>query len=116
MSDTSEELERALDKGSMAELPPNHPPGWLGEVAPNMRKADDFEPTLNAGVLQEDTVQTRWLLILVLYLLLLTSPLALWLLWREPRRSLRAKVVTTVLGVAGYAALYLVAYTLHPWA
>jgi hypothetical protein len=103
------ELDRALDKGSVAELPPNHPPGWLGEVAPDMRKVDDFAPSLNAGVVQEDTAVTRWLVMVILYLLIVTSPVAAWMLWRDPRRSLRAKIIGTVVGVAGYVALYVAA-------
>lgn len=102
----SDLLERALSRGAMAELPPNVPPGVLGEVAPDFRKVDRFEPSLNAGILQESTSDTRWLTIVVLYLLVLTAPVALWLLWRDPRRSLKAKVVTTVVGVIGYVALY----------
>jgi hypothetical protein len=103
---SEDDLDRALDRGAMRELPPNHPPGWLGEVAPDMRKAEEFVPTLNAGVVQEHTPQTRWLLILVFYAMLFTAPVAAWLLWKEPRVSVRAKIVTTVLGVAGYVALY----------
>jgi hypothetical protein len=105
-------LEKALDRGSVQELPPNRPPGWLGEVAPNLRNPEEYEPSLNAGLLQEDSPQTRWLWLLVLYALVFTGPVALWLLWREPRRSLRAKVTTTLVGAAGYVALYIAAASL----
>jgi len=32
---------------------------------------------------------------------------ACWLLWREPRRPLGTKVIATIVGIAGYVALYL---------
>jgi hypothetical protein len=104
-----EMLDSALDKGASTELPPNIPPGLLGEVAPDVRKVDEFEPTLNAGITQERTWETRWLLIGILYLVILGAPLALWLLWREPRRKVWAKVLATAVGLAGYVALYLAA-------
>lgn len=106
------ELEKALDKGASTHLPPNHPPGWLGEVAPDLRKADEFEPSLNAGLLQEDSQQLRWLLIVTLYFTVLASPLALWLLWRDPARSRRAKIVSTAVGAVLYAAA-LIAYGVY---
>jgi hypothetical protein len=111
---SDDELERALDRGASTELPENRPPGWLGEVAPDMRKVEGFEPSVNAGLLQEDTRQTRWLLMLVLYLMVFTSPAAVWLLWREPKRSLRAKITTTLIGLAGYAALFLATSSFRP--
>ena len=101
-----EELERALDKGASSELPPSIPPGLLGEVGADIRKTDDFTPTLNAGMLQESTWETRWLTIGVLYVLFFTAPVALWLLWREPRRTMWAKVVATIVGLAGYALAF----------
>jgi hypothetical protein len=109
-----EDLDSALDRGAMRELPPNQPPGWLGEVSPNMRKTEEFVPTLNAGLEQEGSLQTRWLLMVVLYVLVFTFPAALWLLWRERKRSLRAKIATTVLGLAGYVAFYVAIATLQP--
>jgi len=107
VSARDEDLDAALDRGASSELPDNQPPGWLGEVAPDLRKPDDFEPSLNAGLVQEDSLQTRWLLMFVMYLLVFTAPVAVWLLWREPKRSLRAKVVTLMVGIAGYVTLYL---------
>jgi hypothetical protein len=103
---SKDEIDRALGQGALQELPPNIPPGFLGEVAPNMNKADDFHPSLNAGVIQESTWETNWLSIVLCYLLIVTSPAAVWMLWREPRRSLRVKVAATAIGVAGYVALY----------
>lgn len=106
MKPTEEELNRALDKGASTELPPSIPPGILGEIGADIRKAEDFEPSLNAGVLQESTWETRWLTIGILYLLVVTSPIALWLLWREPKRTLWAKIAATAVGLAGYVAFY----------
>jgi hypothetical protein len=103
---SDEELRRALDKGASTELPPSIPPGILGDIGGDVRKTDDFKPTLNAGVLQESTWETRWLTIAILYLLVITSPVALWLLWREPKRTMWAKVVATLVGLAGYVALF----------
>jgi len=101
-----EDLDAALDRGASKELPDNQPPGWLGEVAPDLRKADEFKPSLNAGLVQENDLQTRWLLMFIMYLLVVTAPVAVWLLWREPKRTLRTKVITLAVGVAGYVALY----------
>lgn len=101
------ELERALDKGALGELPPNVPPGFLGEVAPDMRKPEEFRPTLNAGVVQESTGATRALTIALLYLLFVTSPVALLMLWRERAWGRRTKVLWTVVMVAGLLALAL---------
>jgi len=103
---TDPELERALDKGSLSELPPNIPPGLLGEVGADLRKVDDFRPSLSAGIIQESTTETRWLTIALFYLLLVTAPVAVWLVWRDPHRSLRVKVLASAIGVAGYVLLY----------
>jgi hypothetical protein len=101
-----DEIDRALDKGAMRELPPNIPPGFLGEIGPNLNRPDDFHPSLNAGVIQESTWETNWLTMMLFYLFIVTSPVAVWMLWRESRRSLTVKLVVTVLGVVGYAGLY----------
>lgn len=101
-----EELDHALDKGALRELPPNIPPGFLGEIAPDLRKQDDFRPSLNAGLIQENTWETRWLTIALMYVLIVTVPVAAWMLWREPRRSLTVKIVATLVGIAGYVGLY----------
>ena len=58
-------------------------------------------------MIQESTWETKWLTIGLLYVLLITAPVAAWLLWREPRRPLGTKVVATIGGVAGYVVLYL---------
>ena len=97
-------LDEALDAGARDELPPNVPPGFLGEVAPDLRKVDDFRPSLNAGVIQEDTWETRVLTIAILYLLVITSPVALYLLWRARAWPPWGKVLWTALMLAGYVA------------
>ncbi len=108
-----EELNAALDRGVSTGLPPNHPPGWLGEVAPDLRQVDDFEPSLNAGLLQENSQEMRWLLMVILYLTGLLAPVALWLLWRDPVRSRRAKIVSTIVGAIVYVAAYIAYGALH---
>jgi len=100
------ELEEALDRGASTGLPPNKTMGWLGEVGPDLRKVDEFEPTLNAGISQESSENLRWLLMLTLYLTVFGSPIALWLLWREPARSRRAKIITTVAGGVCYVIAF----------
>lgn len=100
------QLNEALDKGAMRELPPNVPPGFLGERGLNVSKVDDFKPTLSAGIAQEGTPATRQLTMLLLYLLVIPSPFAAWLLWREPRRPVWVKVGITVIGLAVYAGVW----------
>jgi hypothetical protein len=99
-------LSRELDRGSSTHLPPNIPPGFLGEVSPDLRRVDEFEPTLNAGITLEKTWETQWLVIGLLYFLVITGPVAFWLLWREPHRKTWAKVTWTLLALAGYVAAY----------
>jgi hypothetical protein len=103
------ELDEALDKGGCTELPPNIPPGFLGEVAPDLRKIDTFKPSLNAGVIQESSPDTRHLTMLLLYLLVFTSPVAAWMLWRDRSWPLWAKVVATGFGVLVYVAAWVYA-------
>lgn len=101
-----DELNRRLDKGRLDELPPNIPPGFMGEIAPDMRKADEFEPSLNAGIIQESTWETRWLVIVILFALIITSPVAAFLLWRDKRITRWAKVVASIVVLVGYGLLY----------
>ena len=103
------ELDEALDRGAMPELPPNVPPGMLGEHGLNVAKVDTFRPTLSSGISQDSTVATRQLTILVLFLFVFTAPLAAWLLWRDPTRRLRAKVIGTIAALVLYFAIYLAA-------
>ena len=105
MSDTADrqaELDAALDKGEIAELPPNIPPGILGEKGMNLYKVDSDGPHgLNAGVTQESTSQTLLLGVLLAYVLFF--PLAYFLLWRTDKMSLKQKIALSVLMVAGIA-------------
>ena len=103
-----ETLDRELSRGEMPVLPPNIPPGFMGEVSPNMARADEFKPTLSAGLIQESTWETRWLTIGVLWGLVFTSPIAFWLLWRDPKISRRAKIIGSVIMVAGLVAVFVV--------
>ena len=54
---------------------------------------------------------TRLLTILLLYLLVVTSPVALVLLWRSRDYSLAGKMVWTVLMTVGLVALFLLPRT-----
>ena len=94
------ELEQALDEGRLEELPPNHPRGLLGERNPDLRAIDDeFPQDLNAGVSQEMDLPVVWLGTVLAYLLFF--PLGYWLLWRNPRFSLRAKIIASIAGAIG---------------
>lgn len=85
---------------SPVELPPNEPPGLLGEHGLNVMKVDTFEPDgMNAGLIQESTWETRWLTLVLFYLLFF--PAAYVVLWRSKRISKRVKIVTTLVMTAG---------------
>ena len=101
----SPELKRALDEGEVTALPDNVAPGILTEWPVDIRKTDSYEYTNNAGLSQEDTAPVRWLLVLILYLLVITGPVAIWLLWRVSAWSTWQKATITTLMLAGYAAL-----------
>lgn len=84
----------------VAELPPNVPPGLLGEVAPDIRKVDGDGPHgLNAGVIQEWTWETTMLSVLLAYVLFF--PLAFVILWRSRRVPRNHKIALTCLMIAG---------------
>ena len=99
------ELERALDEGSGAPMPDNVAPGILGERPVDIRKVDTFQYEQNAGLVQETTAMVSWLWIVLLYLLVITAPVALWLLWREPAWTTKRKAMATGLMAVGYALL-----------
>jgi len=99
-----EKLERMLDSG-ITELPPNQVKGFLGEKAPDMRKVEDFEPDLNAGILQENDLGVIWLLIILAYLLFF--PVAYVVLWRSKVIPHKSKVVVSVVGAVGIALVTL---------
>jgi hypothetical protein len=99
------DLDRALDQGELDELPPNQLRGFLGERGPDMRKTDTFRDDMNAGLLQESTSETRTLTVVLLYVIVLTSPIAFYLLWRDRRMSTGMKTGWTVVMAAGLIAL-----------
>jgi hypothetical protein len=88
----------------LGELPPNIPPGFLGESGPDLRKVDGDGPHgLNAGIVQEWTWETTMLVVVLLYAL--AFPLAFVVLWRSTRVPLEQKRLLTVLMVAGLLAV-----------
>ncbi len=94
------------DNEPTPELPPNQPPGLLGEHGLNVMKTDTFEPDgMNAGLIQESTWETRWLTLVILYLVFF--PAAYVVLWRSKHHSRRVKITTTLVMTAG---LVFVAY------
>jgi hypothetical protein len=112
MSDTnspfdheSPELKRALDRGEVEELPDNVAPGILGEGSIDLHKTDSYRYPDRSGLSLEETAPVRWMLIVILYLLVITGPVAVWLLWRDRAWKTWQKVLITALMLAGYAAL-----------
>lgn len=101
-----DKLNRELDKGSLSELPPNIPPGWLGERGLNLQKVDDYRPTGSAGIIQERTGATELLTIVLLAGVFFTSPVAIWLVWRNPKYSLVFRIIMSVAIVAWVAQVY----------
>ena len=109
MSDTSawpedparlKELEEALDQGGIDELPPNVPPGFLGETPPDFRKVDGDEPHgLNAGITDEWTWETTMLWVLLAYIIFF--PAAFIILWRSRWVSRKQKVWVSVAMAVG---------------
>ncbi|HET6352200.1 MAG TPA: hypothetical protein VFG89_08735 [Coriobacteriia bacterium] len=98
----AEHRARQEQERGTPELPPNVPPGFLGEKGFNLRKSDDDGPHgLNAGIIQESTSETRLLVVLLLYFIFF--PAAFFLLWRMKSFSLKGKIVLTVVGVIGIA-------------
>jgi hypothetical protein len=92
------QFERAMDSG-ITELPPNQPKGMLGEKGIDVRKVEDYTPDLNAGILQENDPNVKWLVIVLSYLLFF--PIAYVLLWRSKYISPRAKWIASGVGAAG---------------
>ena len=98
-----EQLDRALSRGALEELPPNQVRGLLGEKNPKLRVVDEFKPDLNAGVSQEMDLPVVWMAIVLAYLLFF--PLAYVILWRTDHISHRAKIVVSVVGAVGVVAV-----------
>jgi hypothetical protein len=101
-----DKLNKELDKGGLSELPPNVPPGWLGERGLNFQKVDDYHPTGSAGIVQERTPATELLLIALLAALFFTSPVAVWLVWRNAKYSLVFKVIMSIAILAWVVQVY----------
>jgi hypothetical protein len=110
MSDASEptvrrespELRAALDSGELRELPPNVPPGLLGEVAPDLRKVDGDRFGLNAGLTQEMDGPVVLMLVIISYAVFF--PLAFWILWRTDKLPRVTKVGFSVVMAVGVVA------------
>ncbi len=96
------ELERELDKGSGAPLPPNRPQGLLGDTGLQLTKVDDWAPDGTAGLSQESDGGVVLLGIILAYLLFF--PLAFLILWRTPVLDVRRKVALGVLMLCGLVA------------
>lgn len=98
-------LDDALSEGVLPDLPPNVPPGFLGETAPDLRKPQDWQPDGNAGLSQENDLPVVLMSILLAYLLFF--PLAYVILIRTHVMGRRAKwalgglMATGLLAVAG---------------
>ncbi len=101
----SPDLKRALDQGEVDQLPDNVAPGILGEGALDLQKVDSYQYRDRAGLSQDETAPVRYMLILILYLLVITGPVAIWLLWRDRAWSTVTKAILTAFMLAGYAAL-----------
>lgn len=91
------QLEEAL-RSPTAKLPENEPKGWLGEVNPDLLKADDFEPDLNAGLSQENDIRVTWLAIVLGFLIFFVPGMAI--LWLSKRIPIKTKVVTSIVATA----------------
>ena len=90
-------LESGVD-----ELPPNIPPGFMGEVGPSLRTVDGDGPHgLNAGIIQEWTWETTIALVLLAYAL--CFPVAFVILWRSRKVPKAQKVAISLIMVAGIA-------------
>lgn len=82
------------------ELPPNVPPGFLGEHGIDLRKVDGDGPHgLNAGVIQEWTWETTMITVGITFFLFF--PAAYYVLWRSRQVPKRQKIVVTVLMTIG---------------
>lgn len=88
-------LDRALDSGEKNDLPDNVPPGILGEPGLDLRKIDPDAHGDNAGLVQELSFEVRLLLIIIATLFVVTSPYALWLVWRNHKWKTWFKVAIT---------------------
>lgn len=93
------ELEKALSQGEGSDLPPNSPKGLLGQVQPDLRQSERFEPDLNAGLSQENDGPVLFLAVLIAYFIFF--PLAFFLLWRSKAFTMRFKYALSGVMVVG---------------
>ena len=103
----SPELKAALDAGEMPELPPNVPPGLLGEAGPDLRKVDPDSHGLNAGLSQEMDGPVVLMAIVISYAVFF--PLAFYILWRTQTLPKRTKIMLSAVMGTGVvvATIYL---------
>jgi hypothetical protein len=81
-------------------MPPNVPPGFLGERAPDFRKVDDEgSHGMNAGVIQEWTAETTVLIVLLVYFFFF--PAAYVILWRSRRLPRNQKIGLSIVMALG---------------
>ena len=104
------ELDAAL-ASPVAQLPENTPKGWLGEVNPDLRKPDTFEPDLSAGLSQENDTPVKWLAIILGFLLFFVPGLVL--LWRSRWIPVKTKIVTSLIAAAVTVGLVLAVSLRH---
>lgn len=106
---TRDELIEEALKSPMTELPENVPKGILGESGIDVRKVDDFEPDLNAGLSQENDLPVIWMAIVLGYMLFGVPGFVI--LWTSRRIPIRTKVVTSIVMAAGVIAVLVVWYS-----
>lgn len=100
MTDREVPMDKDPFGDGMDELPPNVPPGFLGEHGIDLRKVDGDGPYgLNAGVIQEWTWETTIIVVGIAYFLFF--PVAYFVLWRSNKVPKRQKVVITALMTIG---------------
>lgn len=97
MAVDKQELDRELSSGAIEEMPDNRPPGILGEAGLDIRKTDTYRYEKDAGLVQESSFEVRILAVALLALLVVGSPVALWLVWRDRRLGFGRKVVGTAI-------------------
>lgn len=96
----SPQRERDPLGGGLTEMPPNIPPGFLGEKAPDMKKVDgDGSHGLNAGVIQEWTWETTIIIVIMTYIFFF--PAAYVILWRSNKVPRNHKLAITAAMTAG---------------
>jgi hypothetical protein len=110
-SEESPELAAALDDGEVPDLPPNVPPGLLGDQGLNLRKVDPDRHGLNSGLSQEMDGPVVLLLVVATYAIFF--PLAFYILWRTPTLPRHTKI--TLSAVMAVGVLLAAWYLLFVW-